>query len=108
MWTILINFNAKATHTQHQGHRYNKIIPKKQNPIQSKGQLKDRGCLNCKRNSVKIKSLKILNYHLKLSGPQLSHLDRPPTFAVYILILQRSGAWAAPDFASNATILKVC
>ena len=54
------------------------------------------------------KTLKILNYQLKLSGPQLSHLDRPPTFAVYILILQRSGAWAAPDFASNAAILKVC
>ena len=38
------------------------------------------------------KTLKILNYQLKLSGPQLSHLDRPPIFAVYILILQRSRA----------------
>ena len=34
------------------------------------------------------KTLKILNYQLKLSGPQLSHLDRPPIFAAYILILQ--------------------
>ena len=34
------------------------------------------------------KTLKILNYHLKLSGPRFLHLDRPPTFAAYILILQ--------------------
>ena len=53
-------------------------------------------------------TLKISNYQLKLSGPQLSHLDRPPTFAAYILILQRSRARAPQDFGSNATNLKVC
>ena len=54
------------------------------------------------------KTLKILNYHLKLSGPRFSHLDRPPIFAAYILILQRSRAWAPQDFGSNATNLEVC
>ena len=48
------------------------------------GQRTDRGCLNCKRNSMKIKTLKILNYQLKLSGPQLSHLDGRPIFAAYM------------------------
>ena len=58
------------------------------------GQRTDRGCLNCKRNSMKIKTLKILNYQLKLSGPQLSHLDRRPIFAAYILILQLHITWS--------------